>query len=162
MQDNQLRWMIGLSLLVLVLVAALSMGEGDTSDPADPDATVVVVEMPDMTQVVRLERVVAGETLTLIREEAGWRMESPYAVDADGAVVDRLLDDIREMDRGVPIDTDGTGPEEFGLGEPPAASVTLELADGHPADRGLRRSRPGRLAHVRPRARWRGGGRGGA
>ena len=29
MQDSQLRWMIGLSLLVLVLVAALSMGEGD-------------------------------------------------------------------------------------------------------------------------------------
>ena len=50
MQDSQLRWMIGLSLVVLVLVGLLSL------EPADSESAqgVEVWAIPDVTQVVEV------------------------------------------------------------------------------------------------------------
>lgn len=130
MHESQLRWMIGLSLTVLALVAALSWSDPDAPDPADPDATRIVWELPDLAAVTRIEREVKGETLTLVRDAAGWRMESPDQAEADSDIVERFLDDLRELDRGVPVDVGTTPAADFGLGDPPAARVKLTLADG--------------------------------
>lgn len=130
MQDTQLRWMFGLSVLVLALVAAVSMGEGEEPDGIDPDATAVVFPVDDIEQVVRVEREVSGERMDLVLEQGTWQMTSPASSEADPRVIDRLLDDLREMDRGIPIDVGDTDPSEFGLGDPPAARIRLTLADG--------------------------------
>lgn len=133
MQDSQLRWMIGLSLLVLVLVTALSF-ELDDGDPVDPDATGVVIELDDIDAVQRIEREVRGERLVLAKADDGWAMVEPDAALADSFVVERFLDDLREMDRGVPIELDGEELDAFGLGDPPAARIRLTLSDGTEID----------------------------
>ncbi len=159
MQDAQLRWMVGLSLLVLVLVAALGYAPGGGEDPVDPDATGVVWELPDIGAVTRIEREVSGERLVLVRGPDGWTVEAPTPAEADDFVVERLLDDFREMDRGIPIDVGPGDAEAFGLGDPPAARVRLTLTDGRtleadygePAPVGWRtyaRDRDGRVVAV--------------
>lgn len=128
MHESQLRWMIGLSLVVLALVAALGWDDPGAVDPADPDATGVVWSLPDLAAVSRIEREVKGERLVLVREANGWRMESPDVAEADADIVERFLDDLRELDKGVPVDVGTTPDADFGLGEPPAARVRLTVA----------------------------------
>ena len=128
MQDSQLRGLIGLSLVVVILVGLLSLP--DDEDSAHGEDETQVLKLPDLAKVVGIELVRPDDTVSLSLEHSVWTVTSPYEAVADQAVVDRALDDLREIGWGVPFDADGNDLSDYGLGDPPAVQVTLKMVDG--------------------------------
>lgn len=119
-------------LLTAVLLAVLGLwwyGEDAEPDP-DPDATAVVWQVDaDAVERVELQRAEGGR-LALQRGEGGWRVVEPFEQPADADQVRELLDELRELGKGVPMDVALDRAAEFGLGEPPRIRVTVTLEDG--------------------------------
>ncbi len=128
MQDSQLRGIIGLALVVVVLVGLLSVPDDENAERGADE--VQVLTLSDLSEVVGLELVRAADTVSLVRSGDDWTVNAPYEADADNAVVDRALDDLREMAWGEAFQTEGAALTEFGLGAQPVVRVTVHLADG--------------------------------
>ncbi|NCG21183.1 MAG: DUF4340 domain-containing protein [Rhodobacterales bacterium] len=128
MQDSQLRGLIGLSLVVVILVGLLSLP--DDQESAHGDDATQVLNLPGISAVVEIKLVRPDDTVKLSLDESEWTVVSPYHAAADQAVVDRVLDGLREIAWGAPFEADGNELSDFGLGDPPAVQVTLKMADG--------------------------------
>jgi hypothetical protein len=129
MDRAQTRLLVALSTLVL-LVGGILYWQGNRDDKdADPEATVAVWEIePDQVTAVSVVR--TGGTLRLESRDGAWFVQEPYTARADDDQVHELLDALRDLRRGIPVEGASARPAEFGLGEPPEAQVELTLKDG--------------------------------
>jgi len=126
--DAQLRWLSGLSLVLIALTGALWFLE-PAEELADPEAdSPIWTVVPSEVVRVQIER--ASDTVVAERREAAWQLTAPTDWPADTTVIEDLLNDLSELDRGVPIDVEPSQFGEFGLGQPPEATVTLTTAEG--------------------------------
>jgi hypothetical protein len=111
-------------MAVVVVAATLFLWE-----PQDPrvnggDTIVWTLETDDVTQV-ELER--AGESIVLVRDGEGWRLEQPMASAADAAEVEFIIVNLTRIRGARPLpDADAS---QFGL-TPPQATLRVSQSDG--------------------------------
>jgi hypothetical protein len=117
--------MVGLSLVVLAIMAVLAM---DPPDDVDANATVPVLELSDLSRVTALQITRPDDAVALQRDGDGWVLTGDNGGAADLNSVERLLDDLREGAHGVPL-TDPSPLGEYGL-DPAVASVVITLEGG--------------------------------
>lgn len=128
MDQGQSRMLLVLSV-VLAAVAGLLYWQGPETVEADPEATAAVWEVEEQDVVsVKVER--EAGVLRLEKGDGGWRVVEPVDDRADADQVHELLDALREIKRGLPVEAPPERAADFGLGDPPKARVTVGLADG--------------------------------
>ena len=129
MDLSQTRAIVVLSVLLMAF-SAVVWWQGAPQSGVDPEATALVWEV-DVDKVVDVLIAHAdGGTIRVTREESGWRMVEPFAGRADAEAMDALLQALGRLHRGIPVAGVDAPPAMFGLGEPPAARVTVVQGDG--------------------------------
>jgi hypothetical protein len=93
----------------------------------DPDATEAIWDL-EVEDVAAVTLVRPDATIVLEMLEGVWHVTAPYAARADDERMLELLDSIREIERGTPIQAPGDH-AEFGL-EPPTATLEVHAAGG--------------------------------
>ncbi len=129
MDRGQARLLLGLVAALIALVVLLSY-QGPEVTTVDPEATEVVWPALDPDEVERVVVVRAHDSLELERRPEGWWLVGPEVDRADAEGVRELLDDLREIQRGIPVQGAAERAAEFGLGDPPDARVIVTLSDG--------------------------------
>lgn len=130
MDRAQTRLLVILAGLVLIVAAFLYV-QGPEVAPADPKATatVWVLEDDDAIVTITLER--PGDTIKIGDSDDGWHIALPRPPGrADEERADALARALGSLRRGVPVDAPEGRAADFGLGEPPAARVTVETSSG--------------------------------
>lgn len=129
MVDRQIRWMFGLTLLVLAVAVVLYLDETKEED-AESEGSVVLLELSDAADVTGLRLTRGDDEVVLERGEHGWEVVKPFAALADAERVERLVDDLMAVSRGTPLEVEDAPLEGFGLGQPPRLVATLTLGKG--------------------------------
>ena len=130
MDRAQTRLLAILGGLVLI-VAAFLYAQGPETRPVDPTATATVWELADGDAIVAITVERPGDTVKLASSDDGWHLvlpQPPGRADEDRATA--LARALGSLHRGVPVDAPAGRAADFGLGEPPAARVTVETASG--------------------------------
>lgn len=130
MDLTQTRLLLVMSGLLVAIATALYLGK-DAEEPADEDATAQVWTV-DPTTATKIEVARPSGTFALEKRDEGWFVTAPAdAADrADDDQVRDLLDSLRQVKLGIPVDGAAAHAGDFGLGDPPQARVTLTLPDG--------------------------------
>lgn len=130
MDRSQTRLLVVLSVLVVGIGGVLYyQGRQDASSAVDPEATAAVwkLDAKDVVEV-RVER--ASGALALTKDDGVWQVKEPFAGRADEDQVRDLVDSLAEIERGIPVEGATERPDDFGLGDPPNAKVTVKTAAG--------------------------------
>jgi hypothetical protein len=130
MERAQSRMLLAMAAILMIVVGVL-YGVGPGDEVPDAEATELVwpaLTLDDIARV-RVERR-AHDPLVIERVGERWRVLEPVDDTADADAVLELLDDLREIERGIPVTDGADRPEEFGLGEPPEARVEVTRTDG--------------------------------
>lgn len=127
MEHTQARMMTALAAALVAVTALLYLAKPEP-EPADPDATSLVWEV-DADDIVEIRVAREEGALRLVREADRWELVEPLRSATDEDQVQQLLDALDGMGRGVPIEAPGAL-EDYGLGDPPVAQVTVTLRDG--------------------------------
>ncbi len=128
MEQSQTRLMGVLAAALATVTAALWWWETPETD-ADPNATVPIWSIA-AEDLVRIEVVRTGGRLVLESTDSGWVVTEPERFDADPGQVRTLATALASIESGIPIHA--ADPSEFGLGDPPTATVTVTPRGGVP------------------------------
>jgi len=126
----QTRLLAILAGLVLIVAAFLYV-QGPRTAPVDPTATATVWDLAndDTIATITLER--PDDTVKLADSDDGWRIVMPLPSGrADEERAQALARALGSLRRGVPVDVPAERGADFGVGEPPAARVTVETTAG--------------------------------
>ncbi|MFT4627626.1 MAG: hypothetical protein ACI8PZ_006313 [Myxococcota bacterium] len=124
MDSSQGRLLVVLATLVLAVTAVVRLWPSDT---VDPGATEFIWELAaDDIRAVRLQT--PADAVSLERAGEVWRVTAPYEAVADAQRMAELLDSIREIGWGTPVQG-AEDAAEFGL-DPARALVEVTAADG--------------------------------
>ncbi len=125
-----IRWLFWIGLFSILLLVVYRRESGLPSVEHDGGGMF----SPRFDEVVSLTWQRGAETVAAANSGGRWRLLKPVACEADGAIIERLLSELehtRATDVIMPQEAEQrrVSRETFGL-EPPAASITLEYADG--------------------------------
>ncbi len=127
MVETQTRGLLALAVALLVVMGLL-FAQGPEELEADPEATVPMWSV-DGGQVERLTLVRPADTVTLVRDGPGWRIETPFEGPADPERVGAVIDALARVERGVPVPEPEDG-AAYGLGATPEAVVSVVSSSG--------------------------------
>ncbi len=123
MDASQSKLMAVLAALLLVLTVLVTQWRPDER-PSDATEPIWSLEADDVTAVTLR----GDETVSLERVGEEWRVMAPYEASADEQRMRELLDSLREIDWGTPVEGAGDA-TEFGLA-PPRASLEVRTRGG--------------------------------
>ncbi|MEQ1564843.1 MAG: DUF4340 domain-containing protein [Myxococcota bacterium] len=126
MDRSQSRLLLVLSALLIAASTWLYLGGNPPTD-ADAEATAEVWSV-DAATVKAVVVTRASGTLRLEKRGEEWFVLDPEDL-ADGDQVRDLLDTLAQVKKGIPVEG-VTDPAQFGLGDPPSATVAWTTADG--------------------------------
>ncbi|MBI2081593.1 MAG: DUF4340 domain-containing protein, partial [candidate division NC10 bacterium] len=117
---------LALAVLLLALAGFYYYAEVKGGWPAKKEGARLL----DLTaEAVQAVRITGGETtLETVRADGGWRLTAPVRDRADGARVDRLLDELLRATVERTYEVPEGGAKEYGLA-PPAYTVALTLKE---------------------------------
>ena len=130
MDDRQSRLLMGMALVLAVLVGALVLMDAPEPE-AEPGEAVQSPLVPGLTaadvQAVRLTQ--AGATIGLVRTDAGWELEAPFAGPADPTRAEGLVAALAQVRAGPAIEL-AEAPTGVGLGDGEGVAVELRTHGG--------------------------------
>jgi hypothetical protein len=126
----QTRLLAILAVLVAVVAAFLYL-QGPETAPRDPDATATVWDLGEEDAIVAITLERESDTIKLVDSDDGWHLVTPLPPGrADEERAAALARALGSLSRGVPVEAPAERAGEFGLGDPPAARVTVETSSG--------------------------------
>jgi hypothetical protein len=117
--------------VLAAIVAGVLYFQGPPTGPADPAATALVWEPGKADEITAVTVQRPGDVVRFSREGEAWRIDEPApAAHADEDRVSALVRALTSLTHGVPVDVAADRADEFGLGDPPGARVTVRTAAG--------------------------------